>query len=121
MMSKKQKTIQKEVSLIGVGLHTGNDVKMTFKPAPENHGFAFKRVDLEGCPTIEARAEFVFSLIQVSRPLVSTNPLATCADAWPMQVTRPRKSTSLPSPTATPIIYLASWTGINRPIQMHTT
>ena len=32
---------------------------MTFKPAPENHGFAFKRVDLEGCPTIEARAEFV--------------------------------------------------------------
>ena len=58
-MSKKQKTIQKEVSLTGVGLHTGNDVKMTFKPAPENHGFAFKRVDLEGCPTIEARAEFV--------------------------------------------------------------
>ena len=59
MMSKKQKTIQKEVSLTGVGLHTGNNVKMTFKPAPENHGFAFKRVDLEGCPTIEARAEFV--------------------------------------------------------------
>ena len=58
-MSKKQKTIQKEVSLTGVGLHTGNNVKMTFKPAPENHGFAFKRVDLEGCPTIEARAEFV--------------------------------------------------------------
>jgi len=32
---------------------------MTFKPAPENHGFAFKRVDLQGCPTIEAKAEYV--------------------------------------------------------------
>ena len=59
MMSKKQKTIQNEVSLSGVGLHTGNEVKMTFKPAPENHGFAFKRVDLIGSPTIEANAEFV--------------------------------------------------------------
>ncbi|MDT7831875.1 bifunctional UDP-3-O-[3-hydroxymyristoyl] N-acetylglucosamine deacetylase/3-hydroxyacyl-ACP dehydratase [Flavobacteriaceae bacterium S356] len=58
-MSKQQKTIQKEVSLSGVGLHTGNEVKLTFKPAPENHGFAFVRVDLEGAPTIEARAEYV--------------------------------------------------------------
>ena len=60
-MSKKQKTIQKEVSLSGVGLHTGNEVKMTFKPAPENHGFAFKRVDLKGSPTIEAKAEYVIN------------------------------------------------------------
>ena len=58
-MSKQQKTIQKEVYLSGVGLHTGNEVKLTFKPAPENHGFAFVRVDLEGSPTIEARAEYV--------------------------------------------------------------
>mgnify|MGYP000881970560 FL=1 len=61
MMSKKQKTIQNEVSLSGVGLHTGNEVKMTFKPAPENHGFAFKRVDLKGSPTIEAKAEYVIN------------------------------------------------------------
>ena len=58
-MSKKQKTIQKEICLSGVGLHTGNTVKMTIKPAPVNHGFAFSRVDLEGSPTIEARAEYV--------------------------------------------------------------
>lgn len=58
-MSEKQKTIQKEVSLSGVGLHTGNEVKLTFKPAPENHGFAFTRVDLEGSPTIEAKVEYV--------------------------------------------------------------
>ncbi|QTD37669.1 bifunctional UDP-3-O-[3-hydroxymyristoyl] N-acetylglucosamine deacetylase/3-hydroxyacyl-ACP dehydratase [Polaribacter batillariae] len=58
-MSKKQKTIQKEISLSGVGLHTGNTVNMVLKPAPANHGFAFSRVDLEGNPTIEARAEYV--------------------------------------------------------------
>lgn len=58
-MSKKQKTIQKEVTLSGVGLHTGNEVTMVFKPAPENHGFAFMRVDLEGTPIIEAKAEYV--------------------------------------------------------------
>lgn len=59
MMSKRQKTIQQEISLSGVGLHTGNDVTLTFKPAPENHGFAFVRVDLPGTPTIEAKAEYV--------------------------------------------------------------
>ena len=58
-MSKKQKTIQSEISLSGVGLHTGNNVTMTLKPAPINHGFAFVRVDLEGKPVIEAKAEYV--------------------------------------------------------------
>ncbi|CAA0244991.1 bifunctional UDP-3-O-[3-hydroxymyristoyl] N-acetylglucosamine deacetylase/3-hydroxyacyl-ACP dehydratase [Tenacibaculum maritimum] len=58
-MSNKQQTIKSEVSLSGVGLHTGNNVTMTFKPAPANHGFAFMRIDLEGKPTIEAKAEYV--------------------------------------------------------------
>ncbi|WP_298764237.1 bifunctional UDP-3-O-[3-hydroxymyristoyl] N-acetylglucosamine deacetylase/3-hydroxyacyl-ACP dehydratase [uncultured Polaribacter sp.] len=58
-MSKKQKTIQQEVNLSGVGLHTGNTVNMVIKPAPVNHGFAFKRIDLEGAPIIEAKAEYV--------------------------------------------------------------
>ena len=55
----KQKTIQNEVSLTGVGLHTGKEVKMTFKPAPVNNGFTFVRVDLEGHPIIEADANYV--------------------------------------------------------------
>ncbi|WGD34586.1 bifunctional UDP-3-O-[3-hydroxymyristoyl] N-acetylglucosamine deacetylase/3-hydroxyacyl-ACP dehydratase [Olleya sp. YS] len=55
----KQKTIQKEVSLKGVGLHTGKEVTLTFKPAPENAGYAFKRIDLEGSPVIEADANYV--------------------------------------------------------------
>ena len=55
----KQKTIQREVTLKGVGLHTGQEVTMTFKPAPINSGFSFKRMDLEGHPIIEADANFV--------------------------------------------------------------
>ena len=42
-----QKTISKESYLEGVGLHTGKDVTLTFCPASENTGFAFKRIDLE--------------------------------------------------------------------------
>lgn len=58
-MSTKQKTILSEVSLSGVGLHTGNNVTMTFKPAPENYGYAFVRIDLEGHPVIAANADLV--------------------------------------------------------------
>jgi len=55
----KQKTINTEISLTGVGLHTGREVKMTFKPAPVNNGFTFVRVDLEGQPVVEADANYV--------------------------------------------------------------
>ena len=55
----KQKTIKTEISLTGVGLHTGKEVKMTFKPAPINNGFSFIRIDLEGQPVIEADANYV--------------------------------------------------------------
>lgn len=55
----KQKTINTEISLTGVGLHTGKEVKMTFKPAPVNNGFTFVRIDLEGQPVVEADANYV--------------------------------------------------------------
>jgi len=55
----KQKTIEKQISLKGVGLHTGKEVSITFCPAPVNNGFSFKRVDLEGSPVIEADANYV--------------------------------------------------------------
>ncbi len=55
----KQKTIKKAVSLVGVGLHTGKNVTLTFKPATANTGLAFKRIDLEGMPIIEADASYV--------------------------------------------------------------
>ena len=55
----KQTTIKSEISLTGVGLHTGKEVKMTFKPAPINNGYTFVRMDLEGHPIIEADANYV--------------------------------------------------------------
>ena len=57
--SNKQRTIAKKVTLQGVGLHTGENVTMSFLPADENHGYAFKRIDLEGEPIIEADANYV--------------------------------------------------------------
>ena len=41
----KQKTLQDNVKISGVGLHTGEEVHLTLHPAPENHGITFKRVD----------------------------------------------------------------------------
>lgn len=55
----KQKTIKNEVTLKGVGLHTGADVTLVFKPGAENSGFLFERVDLEGSPKIQADANYV--------------------------------------------------------------
>ncbi|HIP47796.1 MAG TPA: bifunctional UDP-3-O-[3-hydroxymyristoyl] N-acetylglucosamine deacetylase/3-hydroxyacyl-ACP dehydratase [Lutibacter sp.] len=59
-----QNTIKKDITIKGIGLHTGKEVTMTFKPAPVNHGYAFVRVDLEGSPVIEANARFVTSTVR---------------------------------------------------------
>ncbi|MEO1012149.1 MAG: bifunctional UDP-3-O-[3-hydroxymyristoyl] N-acetylglucosamine deacetylase/3-hydroxyacyl-ACP dehydratase [Bacteroidota bacterium] len=56
-----QRTIAKTATLKGVGLHTGEEVTLRFVPAPENHGYAFKRIDLEGEPVIEADAAYVIN------------------------------------------------------------
>ena len=56
---EKQKTLREEISLSGIGLHTGKEVVLTMKPAKENTGFVFVRTDLEGCPQVEADANYV--------------------------------------------------------------
>ncbi len=58
-MSEKQQTIKEPVSVSGVGLHTGNEVVITFKPAPENYGYKFKRVDLNTDVLIDADCDNV--------------------------------------------------------------
>lgn len=58
-MSDKQKTIQEEIHLSGIGLHTGKEVNLTMKPAKENTGFVFVRTDLEGRPQVEADVNYV--------------------------------------------------------------
>ena len=55
----KQKTLKKSFTLKGVGLHTGLDIEITFNPAPVDHGYKIKRVDLEDRPIIEALADNV--------------------------------------------------------------
>lgn len=57
----KQNTIKNSFNLEGIGLHTGQAVKMTVHPAPENHGFKFKRTDIENTPIIPAIADNVVS------------------------------------------------------------
>lgn len=59
LMSDMQKTLQQEVTLSGIGLHTGREVKLTMKPAKENTGFVFVRTDLEGHPQVEADVNYV--------------------------------------------------------------
>ena len=58
-MNLKQTTIKAPVTVKGVGLHTGKEVTMTFKPAPENHGFKFQLIDLPGSPIIDADVDNV--------------------------------------------------------------
>ncbi len=52
-MLKQQQTIKHPVSFSGIGIHTGSQVNMTWKPAPLDHGIKFVRVDLEGRPEID--------------------------------------------------------------------
>ena len=58
-MSEKQRTLKAPVSITGVGLHTGNEVIITFKPAPENYGYKFRRVDLTTGTLVDADVDHV--------------------------------------------------------------
>jgi UDP-3-O-[3-hydroxymyristoyl] N-acetylglucosamine deacetylase/3-hydroxyacyl-[acyl-carrier-protein] dehydratase len=59
MVFPHQQTLAKSASLKGTSLHTGEEVSVTLKPAPIDHGIKFKRTDLSDEPTIEARIENV--------------------------------------------------------------
>ena len=57
-----QRTLQRPISLHGVGLHTGVTTAMTLKPAPENYGIRFRRTDLGGSPEIPALVDLVIDV-----------------------------------------------------------
>ena len=63
-MNAKQTTIKGPVHISGVGLHTGKEVNLTFLPAPEHHGYKFRRTDLPGQPVIDADVD---NVVDVSR------------------------------------------------------
>jgi UDP-3-O-[3-hydroxymyristoyl] N-acetylglucosamine deacetylase/3-hydroxyacyl-[acyl-carrier-protein] dehydratase len=63
-MAEKQRTLKAPITFTGKGLHTGVHVTMTFQPAPDSHGYIFKRTDLPGQPLINALAE---NVVETSR------------------------------------------------------
>ena len=63
-MADKQKTLAKDITLTGKGLHTGLHVTMTLKPVPANHGVRFMRIDLEENPIVHA---IVDNVVDTSR------------------------------------------------------
>ena len=72
----KQTTLKGSFSLFGKGLHTGLQLTVTFNPAPENHGYKIKRIDLDGEPVIEAIAE---NVVETSRGTVLAKGDARCS------------------------------------------
>ncbi len=60
-MADLQRTLSEKIRFEGVGLHTGETVVMEIHPAPENHGYKFQRIDLQGQPIIKADADLVVS------------------------------------------------------------
>lgn len=58
-MAEKQRTLKAPVMFKGVGLHTGEAVNLEVVPAPENHGYKFQRIDVEGEPIIKADCDLV--------------------------------------------------------------
>lgn len=75
----KQKTIEKQVSISGIGLHTGRTVKITFKPAGVDAGVNFLRVDLPDKPVIKACVNSIVASVQGS-------PRRTALGEGPAQV-----------------------------------
>ena len=63
-MFEKQTTIASEVSIEGIGLHTGTTNEIIFKPAPKNTGVIFRRTDIENSPEIPALIE---NVVDISR------------------------------------------------------
>jgi UDP-3-O-[3-hydroxymyristoyl] N-acetylglucosamine deacetylase/3-hydroxyacyl-[acyl-carrier-protein] dehydratase len=62
----KQRTLAREVSIQGSALHTGENVTLTLKPAPADHGVVFKRVDLNGAPELRPRVDQVTDLVRAT-------------------------------------------------------
>lgn len=60
----KQRTLTREVTITGSGLHSGEPVTLTLRPAADNHGIVFRRIDLAGHPEIKPRSALVTDLVR---------------------------------------------------------
>ncbi len=61
-MYEKQRTIKSPISISGIGLHTGNNCTMTFRPGEVNSGIFFERADLPGKPRVLADIDHVIDI-----------------------------------------------------------
>lgn len=77
-MLHKQQSIKQDVSLSGKGLHTGENVTITLKPAPANHGIKFKRIDLENQPIVHADVDNVIDTSRGTTLEENNVKIATC-------------------------------------------
>lgn len=61
-----QNTVASTVTYTGIGLHSGQDVTITLKPAPAGTGIVFCRTDLKGAPTVKACASNVTATLRAT-------------------------------------------------------
>ncbi|ACB93361.1 UDP-3-0-acyl N-acetylglucosamine deacetylase [Xylella fastidiosa M23] len=59
----QQRTLNNTIRATGVGLHSGNKIHITLRPAPVNHGIVFRRVDLDPVVEIPASGDLVTEVI----------------------------------------------------------
>jgi len=74
---ENQKTIKNEAELSGIGLNTGKNVRIKFKPSPPNSGINFVRVDLDNKPIINAE---LANIVDMSKSLHHTS--LSSSDVW---------------------------------------
>lgn len=75
--TKMQKTIRKDISTLGLGLHSGREVKVRLCPAPADSGIRFRRVDLPDAPILQACAENVSSTVLATTLGQGDNKIST--------------------------------------------
>ncbi len=63
-MSDWQTTIENEITLSGIGIHTGKEANVKFKPAEVDEGIVFVRVDLPGYPRVPANIDYVTEVVR---------------------------------------------------------
>jgi len=59
VLMTQQRTLKNTIRATGVGLHSGNKVHLTLRPAPVNYGVVFRRIDLDPVLELPARADLV--------------------------------------------------------------
>ncbi len=81
-MERLQRTIADTVKISGVGIHTGAKVNLTLKPALENSGINFVRVDLPGAPSVQAESR---NLIEPRNSIRRTSIGANGAEVYTIE------------------------------------